>query len=77
MGQETYLAIIHHLSNKERLQIAPRDLDAEALRWARNRSARSGRVARQFVDDLHGRLALQKLEERVKNQGETKDLTAG
>lgn len=77
MGQETYLAIVHHLSNKQRLRIAPRDLAAEALRWARNRGARSGRVARQFVDDLHGRLALQKLEERAKNQGKSKDLTAG
>lgn len=62
MGQETYLAIVRHLSNRRRLQIAPPALDADALRWAHARGARSGRVARQFVDDLSGRLALLGLE---------------
>jgi predicted AAA+ superfamily ATPase len=30
----------------------------EALRWALARSSRSGRTARQFVDDLAGREGL-------------------
>lgn len=64
MEQETYLTIVRHLSNKRQLQITPRDLDTEALRWAHNRGARSGRVARQFVDDLHGRLVLLEAERR-------------
>ena len=32
-------------------------LRAEALRWALERSSRSGRTARQFVDDFAGREA--------------------
>ena len=67
MAQETYLTIVRHLSNKRQLQITPRDLDTEALRWAHNRGARSGRVARQFVDDLHGRLVLLEAERRSNN----------
>lgn len=58
MTQETYLSIVRHLGNKRQLPISRRELDAEALLWARNRGARSGRVARQFIDDLHGRLVL-------------------
>ena len=69
MRQETYLAIVHHLSHKRGLKITARDLDAEALNWSRNRGARSGRVARQFVDDLTGRLGLQGLEDRCENRG--------
>jgi predicted AAA+ superfamily ATPase len=33
---------------------------ADALRWALDRSSRSGRTASQFVADLAGRLALEK-----------------
>lgn len=58
MTQETYLSIVRHLGSKRQLPIARRELDAGALLWARNRGARSGRVARQFIDDLHGRLIL-------------------
>jgi len=62
MEQNTYLAIIRHLSRQRQLQIAPDELDREALSWARQRGGRSGRVARQFIDDLNGRLALLELE---------------
>ena len=37
-------------------------LHARALRAALDRSSRSGRVAKQFVDDLTGRLALERAE---------------
>lgn len=59
MSQETYLSIVRHLASQRELAIPPRNLEREALRWAQERSARSGRVARQFVDDLTGRLALE------------------
>jgi hypothetical protein len=37
----------------------PRErVHGEALRWALARSSRSGRTARQFVDDLAGREGL-------------------
>ena len=58
MSQDTFLSIVRHLGKRRQLPISRRKLDAEALLWARNRGARSGRVARQFIDDLHGRLVL-------------------
>lgn len=59
MGQELYLEIVHHLAELRQLQIGREDLDREALQWALQRGASSGRVARQFADDLTGRLALE------------------
>ncbi|BCR03910.1 ATPase [Desulfuromonas versatilis] len=58
MNQDTYLAITRHLAKTRGLRISRRNLETQALQWALMRGARSGRVARQFVDDLHGRLAL-------------------
>jgi predicted AAA+ superfamily ATPase len=57
--QDTYLRIVAHLARKAG---APFDdaVRAEALRWALDRSSRSGRTARQFVADLAGRLALER-----------------
>jgi len=57
--QETYLRIVAHLARKAG---APFDdaVRADALRWALDRSSRSGRTARQFVADQAGRLALER-----------------
>ena len=41
------------------LTLPPTELRAEALRFALERSSRSGRTARQFVDDLAGRQGLE------------------
>ncbi len=59
MGQELYLSIIRHHAERRQLQIDAKDLEHSALQWALQRGARSGRVARQFIDDLTGRLALE------------------
>ena len=56
--QESYLEIVRHLANGRRLPLGDGELAAEALEWAMLRGARSGRVARQFIDDLTGRLLL-------------------
>jgi predicted AAA+ superfamily ATPase len=56
--QETYLAIVEHYAKQAGLALAPDRLRAEALRFALDRSNRSGRTARQFVDDVAGREAL-------------------
>jgi predicted AAA+ superfamily ATPase len=56
--QETYLAIVERYARKAGVSAAPEAVRAEALRWALDRSSRSGRTARQFVDDLAGREAL-------------------
>jgi predicted AAA+ superfamily ATPase len=53
--QETYLAIVERYARKAGLRADPERLRAEALRWALERASRSGRTARQFVDDLAGR----------------------
>jgi len=56
--QETYLAIVEHYAKQAGLAVAPDRLRAEALRFALDRSSRSGRTAKQFVDDAAGREAL-------------------
>jgi predicted AAA+ superfamily ATPase len=53
--QETYLAIVERYARKAGLRADPERLRGEALRWALERASRSGRTARQFVDDLAGR----------------------
>jgi hypothetical protein len=57
--QTTYLRIIEHLARKEGIALDA-EARAEALRWALDRSSRSGRTARQFVADLAGRRALER-----------------
>jgi len=57
-NQETYLAIVDHYARKMGVRADPEVLRTEALRWALDRSNRSGRIARQFVDDFAGREAL-------------------
>jgi uncharacterized protein len=58
MSQQTYLAVVLHLAARAGLEVDVEDLQREALHWAMGRGTRSGRVARQFIDDLRGRLAL-------------------
>jgi predicted AAA+ superfamily ATPase len=57
-NQETYLSIVEHYLRKAGVQDDWSSLRAEALRWALDRSSRSGRVARQFADDVAGRASL-------------------
>jgi predicted AAA+ superfamily ATPase len=70
--QPTYLAIVQHYLSQAGFDTsgldlratagaspgAPNALRAEALRWALARASRSGRTARQFVDDYVGRARL-------------------
>jgi predicted AAA+ superfamily ATPase len=57
--QPTYLAIVERLARAAGLRVDADRLRQDALRWALARASRSGRTARQFVDDLAGRLALE------------------
>jgi predicted AAA+ superfamily ATPase len=57
--QPTYLAIVERLARRAGLVVDAERLRRDALRWALERASRSGRTARQFVDDLTGRLALE------------------
>jgi uncharacterized protein len=56
--QPTYLQMIHHLAQSEKLAIDPADLEFRALQWATQHNGRSGRTARQFIDYLRAELAL-------------------
>jgi hypothetical protein len=56
--QDAYLEVVKHYAAKAALEMPWDELRAEALRWALRRASRSGRSARQFVDDLVGRKAL-------------------
>ena len=58
--QQTYLDIVLRKAGQAGLALAPDEIRARALRFALERSSRSGRTAKQFVDDLSGRLALEK-----------------
>ena len=58
MSQQTYLQIVDHLARQRRLIIEGDELNRAALRWALERGSRSGRVARQFIDDLSGCMAM-------------------
>ena len=55
--QATYLAIVDRYARKAGVRAEPEQLHREALRWALERSSRSGRTARHFVDDFAGREA--------------------
>jgi predicted AAA+ superfamily ATPase len=58
-AQETYLGIVGRYLEQSGLPLSLEDVRADALRWALRRSSRSGRIARQFVDDLAGRHGLE------------------
>lgn len=58
-NQLTYLEIVAHHVKRAGLEVDWDEVRPQALRWALDRSSRSGRTAQQFVDDLAGRLALE------------------
>ena len=58
--QPTYLRIVDRYARKAGIDWPRAQIHAEALRFALNRASRSGRVARHFVDDLAGRIALER-----------------
>jgi predicted AAA+ superfamily ATPase len=55
--QERYLEIVRGLAQRRGIGIPDEQLRARALQWATRHNGRSGRSARQFVDDLTGELA--------------------
>ncbi len=56
--QKTYLEIVDHYLASELPEVSPAEVREEALRWATRRGTRSGRTARQFVNDFVGRRGL-------------------
>ncbi len=58
-SQDVYLSIVEHYADRMGITIDRGELRKEALRWALFKGQRSGRSARQFMDDLAGRLAME------------------
>lgn len=56
--QQAYLDVVDHYAGRMGLPVDPSRLHEEANRFALERGHRSGRTARQFIDDLAGRTAL-------------------
>lgn len=57
--QEEYLSIVRGLARQRGLKIPDPVLTAKALCWERLQNGRSGRTARQFIDDLQGETAME------------------
>ena len=51
-----YLKIVNYYAKKRNLDIEESDVQRLALQWEASSSDRSGRIARQFIDDLEGKL---------------------
>ena len=56
ISKKTYLDIVSHYAQQRVLPISDDELEQEAIEWEASSSGRSGRVARQLIDDLEGRL---------------------
>lgn len=50
--QLQYLTIVEELARQRQIELPREELVERALRWERQHAGRSGRVARQFVDEL-------------------------
>jgi len=58
-NQKEYFAIVSSLAKRRKLPIEQEYLERKALQWVQLHNARSGRTARQFVDDLTAELTAQ------------------
>jgi predicted AAA+ superfamily ATPase len=55
-SSDTYLDIVRSYIALRKIRIADSDLEREAMIWSLEHGSYSGRTARQFIDDLEGRL---------------------
>ncbi|MDQ3317263.1 MAG: ATP-binding protein, partial [Actinomycetota bacterium] len=56
-NQREYLEIVAGLARERGLEVPEEDLRERALLWDRWHAGRSGRTARQFVDEMEAELA--------------------
>jgi predicted AAA+ superfamily ATPase len=61
ISQNTFLKIVSHYAQRRGLSVPTDELHRAALEWEASSSGRSGRVAYQFIADLAGQLALNKI----------------
>ena len=58
LDQDEYLAVVRRYAQQRKLDVSDGELCDKALKWSRSTARRSGRSARQFIDDLEGRIGL-------------------
>ena len=54
--QDTYFKMVDNWARVEGIRMAPAELHAKAALWERTNNLRSGRTARQFINDLKGKV---------------------
>jgi predicted AAA+ superfamily ATPase len=59
LDQDEYLTVVRHYAARRNIGLLDEELCDKALKWSRLMARRSGRSARQFIDDLEGQLGLQ------------------
>lgn len=55
---DEYLTIVKQLSEQRGIRLPWEEIKSHAIQWERQQNVRSGRTAKQFVDQLEGRLGL-------------------
>jgi uncharacterized protein len=58
LDQDEYLAVVRRYAQQRKLDVTDEELCYKALKWSSFSARRSGRSARQFIDDLEGRIRL-------------------
>jgi predicted AAA+ superfamily ATPase len=58
LDQDEYLAVVRSYAQQRKLDLVDEELRDKALKWSGSTGRRSGRSARQFIDDLEGRIGL-------------------
>jgi uncharacterized protein len=53
--QETYFKMVESWAKAEGIKMKPQELHARAVQWEKSNNVRSGRTARQFINDLKGK----------------------
>ncbi len=66
--QEKYLDIVEGIAESKGINIEPKQLREMALKWELWHNSRSGRTAKQFVEDLLGKMASNKEDDVIENK---------
>jgi predicted AAA+ superfamily ATPase len=53
---DTYLAIVDNYAHLKKIRTPESELEEKAMQWALSHGSYSGRSARQFIDDLEGKI---------------------
>jgi uncharacterized protein len=59
--KSTFLRIVHNYVSLRKIALASDVLEMEAMQWSIEHGSYSGRSARQFVDDLEGRMTMKQI----------------